>query len=161
MVVPLLRSTIKGVAWWQGEANCNVNMQPKRYACVFPTMIKSWRDEWSRASLGTTADDLPFGFVQLSSWADKLNSTCGLMDSAACSVPTVRYGQTANYGYVPNENMSNTFMAVGVDLGDPSGPWGDIHPRWKKAQAHRLVQGALAIAYEEKGKETPFCAIHV
>ena len=150
MVVPLLRSTIKGVAWWQGEANCGLNMQPKRYACVFPTMIRSWRDNWRRASLGTTADEFPFGFVQLSVWADQLNTTCGMMDDPACSVPTVRWGQTANYGYVPNENMSNTFMAVGIDLGDPNSTWGDIHPRFKKAQAHRLAQGALAIAYQEK-----------
>ena len=38
MVVPLLRTTIKGVIWWQGEANADWNMQPKRYACVFPAV---------------------------------------------------------------------------------------------------------------------------
>ena len=36
MVVPLLRSTIKGVIWWQGEANANWNMQPKRSATSHP-----------------------------------------------------------------------------------------------------------------------------
>ena len=124
MVVPLLRTTIKGVVWWQGEANADWQMQPKRYACVFPAMIESWRRSWSEHALGTTASQFPFGFVQLSTWADQQNRTCGT-DARACSAATVRFGQTANVGSVPNLRMPNTYMAVGVDLGDPTSPWGD------------------------------------
>jgi hypothetical protein len=55
------------------------------------------------------------------------------------------------YATLQNLKMPKTFMAVGVDLADPTGPWGDIHPRWKKAQAQRLALGAHAVAYGESG----------
>eukprot|EP01051_Picozoa_sp_SAG22_P023450 SAG22_NODE_6056_length_908_cov_1.211372_2_plen_156_part_01 len=113
-------------------------------------MIASWRRSWSEYSLGTTAAEFAFGFVQLSTWADQQNATCGT-DERACSAATVRFGQTANVGSVPNLRMPNIYMAVGVDLGDPTSPWGDIHPRWKKAQAERLALGTRAVAYGEKG----------
>ena len=39
---------------------------------------------------------------------------------------TVRWHQTADYGYTPNPSMENVFMAVAIDTYDePSG----IHPR--------------------------------
>ena len=31
-------------------------------------MIADWRKKWAVGSLGTTADDFPFGFVQLAPW---------------------------------------------------------------------------------------------
>lgn len=40
------------------------------------------------------------------------------------SYPLIRWHQTADYGYVPNNRMSNTFMAVAIDLGDDSSPYG-------------------------------------
>lgn len=38
-----------------------------------------------------------------------------------CEVAFIRWGQTANYGYVPNDAMPGTFMAVATDLGDEAG----------------------------------------
>ena len=68
-------------------------------------MIRSWRERWHEASLGTTAADMPFGLVQLSASEDKANTTCGgtwpPSDTKACSWATVRSGQTADVGYVP------------------------------------------------------------
>src|SRR5262249_34999423 len=55
MVAPLAPFAIKGVLWYQGEANVGFAEQ---YRVLFPTLIKSWRKAWSR-------DDLPFLFVQL------------------------------------------------------------------------------------------------
>ena len=62
------------------------------------------------------------------------NQTCG--DGARygdsdgqCGWPNIRYGQTANFGYVPNALLPNTFMAVSTDLGDPASPFTDVHPR--------------------------------
>ena len=38
-------------------------------------------------------------------------------------------------------------MAVAIDLGDLSSPYGSIHPRDKQDVARRLVLGALNVAY--------------
>ena len=44
--------------------------------------------------------------------------------------------------------MPATFMAVAIDLGDPSSPYGSIHPRDKQDVARRLVAGSLSVAYD-------------
>jgi len=36
-----------------------------------------------------------------------------------------RWAQTADYGYAPNPQMHNTFMAVALDLPDTTSPWGE------------------------------------
>ena len=71
-------------------------------------------------------------------------------DVVSCDVAVVRWGQTANTGHVPNNLMPNTFMAVAVDLGDPTAPMGDIHPRYKQQVGQRLATAGLAIAYKDQ-----------
>ena len=61
----------------------------------------------------------------------------------------MRWGQTGGYGYVPNPIMPNTFYSVAYDLGDPTSPFGDIHPRYKQQVSARLVNAGLSIAYGE------------
>ena len=63
------------------------------------------------------------------------------------SFPAIRWHQTADYGYAPNEKMPNTFMAVAMDLPDNASPYGSIHPRDKQDVAARLVRGALKFVY--------------
>ena len=62
-------------------------------SCTFPTMIASWRKHWHKASGGATPAQVPFGFMQLSTWSDKANGTCGdgltHADSASCDVGVV------------------------------------------------------------------------
>eukprot|EP01006_Ploeotia_vitrea_P032955 TRINITY_DN65137_c0_g1_i1.p1 TRINITY_DN65137_c0_g1~~TRINITY_DN65137_c0_g1_i1.p1 ORF type:complete len:531 (-),score=48.51 TRINITY_DN65137_c0_g1_i1:29-1621(-) len=140
MIVPLLRHSIYGAVWYQGEADTRTVSYATHYACTFPTMISSWRSEWYKHTESSTSVSFPFGFVQLSTWNDK--------DSTEIKeVPTVRWAQTANFGHVPNPKMKNVFMAVAVDLGDPGSPYTDIHPRYKQEVGRRLMLGALAIAY--------------
>jgi len=62
MVYPLLRNTIKGAIWYQGESNSG---KATAYACQFPAMINDWRQKFHTASLGSTSVDFPFGFVQV------------------------------------------------------------------------------------------------
>ena len=61
--------------------------------------------------------------------------------------PTIRWAQTANFGFVPNSRMKNVFMAVAIDLGDPTSPYGSVHIRDKQDVGARLVLAGRAIAY--------------
>jgi len=46
--------------------------------------------------------------------------------------------------------MENVFMAVAMDLGDPTSPYGSVHPRDKSDVGLRLSVGARAIAYKDE-----------
>ncbi|XP_051012155.1 sialate O-acetylesterase [Acomys russatus] len=140
MIHPLQNMTLKGVVWYQGEANANYNRD--LYACMFPALIADWRQTFHYGSQGQTEHFFPFGFVQLSSYV--------LMNSSDYGFPEIRWHQTADFGYVPNLKMPNTFMAVTMDLCDRDSPFGSIHPRDKQTVAYRLHLGARAVAYGEK-----------
>lgn len=140
MIYPLHNMTIKGMIWYQGESNEDFNRD--LYNCTFPELIDDWRQTFHIGSQGQTERFFPFGFVQLSSY---------LTDAALDErFPEIRWHQTADFGYVPNIKMPNTFMAVTMDLGDRESPFGSIHPRDKQTVAYRLLLGALAVAYGEK-----------
>lgn len=134
MIVPLLRTTIYGVIWYQGEANAG----SKDYYCRFPAMVDDWRVKWHKYTQGQTDEQFYFGFVQLSTW----NGGMGVAD--------VRWQQTANYGHVPNPRQVNYFMAEAMDLGSPA-PAHDIHPANKQDVGYRLALAGRAIAYREQG----------
>ncbi|NWZ67513.1 SIAE acetylesterase, partial [Acrocephalus arundinaceus] len=165
MIHPLLNMTLRGMAWYQGEANAFLNTD--RYNCTFPALIADWRQAFHTGSARQTEPLLPFGFVQLSTYRHR---------SAGDSFAQIRWHQTADLGVVPNARMPSTFMAVAMDLGDeqsPYGRWvlgwgegvgmqflgaspifllflGSIHPRDKQNVAHRLLLGARAVAYGDK-----------
>ncbi|OQV24121.1 Sialate O-acetylesterase [Hypsibius exemplaris] len=128
MIAALLPLEIKGVLWYQGESDANVNFVG--FLCMFPVMIKSWRTHFRRPNL-------PFGFVQLACRDDE----------PGIATPEIRWHQTADLGVVPNELLPNTFMAVALDLSDPGAPLGQHHPRHKEEIAERLFFGALNVAY--------------
>ncbi|KAM6234775.1 sialate O-acetylesterase [Spheniscus humboldti] len=140
MIHPLLNMTLRGVAWYQGEANAFLHTD--RYNCTFPALIADWRWAFHVGSAGQTEPLLPFGFVQLSTYRRQ---------SPDDSFARLRWHQTADLGVVPNARMPGTFMAVAMDLCDERSPYGSIHPRDKQNVAHRLHLGARAVAYGEKG----------
>eukprot|EP01084_Bolivina_argentea_P254240 427389_1 len=120
MIYPLLQTTIRGAIWYQGERDSKEECAPL-YACAMPAMINSWRENWSAKS--DTNATFPFGLVQLSTWNDNTqNETCSSPNqnnNFDCVAPAiVRWGQSANFGYLPNKIMPNTFMAGAIDLGD-------------------------------------------
>jgi len=57
-------------------------------------LISEWRRLWSERS--KTDPEFPFGFVQLASFR---------VDYLDVKFPEIRWHQTADQGYVPNEKM--------------------------------------------------------
>lgn len=55
MIAPLQPFPIRGVIWYQGEANRG---RPSQYEKLFPALIADWRDAWKQGPF-------PFLFVQL------------------------------------------------------------------------------------------------
>lgn len=55
MITPLIPFAVRGVIWYQGEAN---TPRAYRYRTLFPALIRNWREDWGQG-------DFPFGFVQL------------------------------------------------------------------------------------------------
>ncbi|XP_046843511.1 sialate O-acetylesterase-like isoform X2 [Xenia sp. Carnegie-2017] len=138
MIVPFLNMTIHGSIWYQGEDNAQYHYLS--YNCSFPAMVDDWRAKWYSSTRGNTDPVFPFGFVQLSSVGHDLKST-------SQNFATLRWNQTAQFGYVPNPRQKNTFMAVAMDLGNPKSPYGSIHPTDKTDVGFRLGLAGLSIAY--------------
>ena len=140
MINPLKRNFVKGFLWYQGETNGGyggyLGFNRDYYQCTFPTMIDSWRYEFSLHSM--TDEAAPFGFVQLASWRP---------DTIEASFPVIRWHQTADHGFVPNEEMENVFMAVSLDTYDDKEDYpGNLHTRYKQIVAERLAVAVLSIA---------------
>jgi sialate O-acetylesterase len=122
MIAPLTPFAIRGVIWYQGEANSGPDRAPL-YARLFQTMIRDWRNDWGEG-------DFPFLFVQIANWNTAPEDLW----------PDVRNAQRQALA------LKNTGMAVTIDIGDP----GDIHPKNKQDVGLRLALAARAIAYGEK-----------
>jgi len=131
MIHPLIRLSIKGALWYQGESNGGHNRD--KYQCTFPAMISEWRELWSTNT--PTSDMFPFGFMQLSTNQANSNSP---------AFPVIRWHQTADQGFVPNGIMENVFMGVALDTYDEQS---GIHPRNKQLVCKRLATAGLNIAY--------------
>ncbi len=124
MINPLIPYGIRGVLWYQGEANTSRAYQ---YRLAFPLMITDWRQHWHQGNF-------PFYFVQLASFnAENGNSEKG------SSWAELREAQS--YAL----NLKATGMSVTDDIGEPS----DIHPKNKKDVGLRLSAIALNNIYDK------------
>lgn len=121
MINPLIPYALKGVIWYQGEANV---MDGAAYAGLFRAMIRDWRQRWGQA-------DLPFLFVQLAGYGP------GPTDGTRGRWAALREAQRAGL------SLPATAMAVAVDIGEAN----DIHPRNKGAVADRLALAASRLVY--------------
>jgi sialate O-acetylesterase len=122
MIAPLTPFAIRGVIWYQGEANSGPD-RASLYSRLFQTMIRDWRNAWGEG-------DFPFLFVQIANW----NTEPGEL------WPEVRNAQRQALA------LKNSGMAVTIDIGDPI----DIHPKNKQDVGLRLALAARAITYGEK-----------
>ncbi len=126
MIHPLMPYRIKGVIWYQGEANTSGG-GAYWYEKLFPQMITQWRSDWGQG-------DFPFLFVQLANFKKK---QAGPDDSN-----WARLRETQLWTL---DKVKNTGMAVTIDIGDAK----NIHPKNKQDVGKRLALWARARVYGE------------
>lgn len=126
MIYPLHNFTIKGVLWYQGEANAS---KFKLYKKQFPAMVAQWRKLWEQGNF-------PFYYAQIAPWKyDGVNAATSALQ---------REVQQECLDIIPNSGMVAT-----VDTGDSV----CIHPPMKKLIAERFAYLALNKTYGREGIE--------
>ncbi len=95
-----------------GESNTGYHAD--FYRCMFSKMIQYWRNIWHQRTNSSTDPNFPFGFVELATRTNDSNYIGGF--------PELRWHQTFDVGYVPNDFIPNVFMAVPIDLRDDGAP---------------------------------------
>lgn len=125
MLHPLLGLSMRGVIWYQGEANVT---RYQSYSRLFSTLIKGWRTQWGEG-------DFPFYYCQIAPFGYPYNKP--IYNSAF-----LREQQSKVETMVPN-----TGMAVLLDAGLEHA----VHPRKKYVAGHRLALLALENTYGIRG----------
>jgi sialate O-acetylesterase len=121
MIAPVTPLAIRGVIWYQGEANTGLTRAPL-YHQLFSAMIQDWRQHFAQG-------DFPFLFAQISSYTSTPEEDWGM----------VRDAQRRTLSLI------DTGMAVTIDIGDPN----NVHPSDKQTVGHRLALAARALTYGE------------
>lgn len=126
MVAPLTALPVKGVVWYQGEANAG---HPDVYPTLLKALIAGWRKSWKQ-------NDLPFLVVQLPAFEGRM----GGLDFT-----WLREAQAAACEATPRAWCAVTY--------DTTGGF-DLHPREKREIGRRLsllarkeVHGAAIVAH--------------
>ena len=122
MISPLLPMRIKGVIWYQGEANAP---RPAQYRTLFPALIDDWRRQWGY--------QMPFLFVQLAAY--------GTNQPEPADYPWAELREAQ----AMTMSVPETGMATAIDIGDEQ----NIHPGDKQDVGHRLELAAARVAYGE------------
>jgi len=122
--LPLIPFAIKGMIWYQGEANAP---EGGIYAHKMSALIAGLRKLWNQG-------DFPVYFVQLPNFSGQPND----LDLGDENFSGTRLAQFKALKSIPN-----TGMAVTIDTSDN----GDLHPNNKRDVGDRLAQWALARDY--------------
>lgn len=124
MVAPLIPYPIKGVIWYQGEANTG---KAEEYRRLFPALIADWRAHWGEG-------DFPFLYVQLANF----------METKA--QPSESHWAELREAQRLTLSVPVTAMAVTTDIGE----WNDIHPLDKEDVGQRLALAAEKLVYGDR-----------
>lgn len=124
MVAPAINFAIKGVLWYQGEAN---TFKPAAYGHLLPALIADWRAQWHQP-------ELPFIYAQLPNFMEAQYS------------PAESQWAELRQQQLKTLSVPYTAMAVTIDAGE----WNDIHPTNKKSVGERLALAAERLAYNNK-----------
>ncbi|MCW3789522.1 sialate O-acetylesterase [Plebeiibacterium sediminum] len=117
MIAPIIPFTIKGVLWYQGEANVDNSYA---YTDMLKVLVKCWREEFKT--------NFAFHYAQIAPFKD-YQKTSGV---------EIRDAQRRALDVIPNSNM-----IVVSDIGDTT----DIHPRNKIDAGKRFAYSALNKTY--------------
>jgi sialate O-acetylesterase len=123
MVAPFGPLGLKGVAWYQGEADVGVPGYDRRLAAWMADWRKQFRDP-----------QLPFLIVGLAGWG---KVTSKPVESGWASL--------INEQRVGVQRDQHAALVSAIDLGNPA----DIHPSDKQRVGHRLALAAEQLAYAE------------
>ncbi len=121
MISPLIKFSIKGVVWYQGESNVT---RAKEYYLLFSELIHDWRKKWNQGNY-------PFLYVQLPNYMEVEDS------------PGKGKWAELREAQLKALNVPNTGMIVAIDLGE----WNDLHPLNKRDIGRRLSFWAQKLAY--------------
>ena len=121
MIAPFTPLPIRGVIWYQGEANSGLLRAPL-YSRLFPAMIQDWRNQWRQGNF-------PFLFAQISAFGSSDKEDWGLLRDAQRR----------------SLHLVDTGMAVTIDIGDEH----NVHPSDKQTVGERLSLLARNISYGE------------
>ena len=121
---PLIPFAVRGVLWYQGEANSGPE-KAHLYQHQLAALVTDWRGRWG--------EELPFAWVQLPNF-ERPGEGWSLVRE----------------GMLKTLRLPKTGMAITVDIGDPK----DIHPTNKQDVGKRLALWALGSVYGKKGIAT-------
>jgi sialate O-acetylesterase len=124
MIAPLVGYAIKGVIWYQGEANAHNIKDAWNYHTLLPDLIRNWRSLWDEG-------DFPFLLVQLPGYYN-------LQQFPEDSWASVREAQLQAAKILPN-----AALAVTIDVGEEH----NLHPPLKEPVGARLALAARGVAY--------------
>ncbi len=124
MIAPLLNYSMKGVIWYQGEADAH---KAKEYRKLFSTVIADWRHHWNEG-------DFPFLFAQLANYMP------------AKDQPSESQWAELREAQLQTLSVPKTAITVTIDIGE----WNDLHPPNKEDVGKRLALAAERIAYGDK-----------
>ena len=124
MMHPLIPYAMRGVLWYQGEAQGD---RMDDYRGLLPLLIDDWRTHLEQESL-------PFIFVQLPNWGPRN------------SMPSSGGWAVLREAQLLALKVPHTAMAVTIDIGEAA----NIHPRNKRDVGTRLSLAALGTVYGKK-----------
>lgn len=124
MINPIKDYVLKGVIWYQGEAN---KYNSTQYESLFQSFVQDWRVKFKN-------DKLPFYYVQIAPYCygNKNDISAALLREAQ---------------YNCEMKIENVGMVVTMDIGNET----CIHPSQKKEVGNRLAYWALSKTYNIKG----------
>jgi sialate O-acetylesterase len=125
MIAPLGRYGLRGIAWYQGEANAGLD-DAQKYEPLLRGLMADWRRQFGAP--------LPWLVVQLANWNPLATSP---VDSGWARLRDAQRRAVAADG--------NAALAVTIDIGDRV----DIHPMNKQDVGRRLARAARHLVYGE------------
>lgn len=124
MIAPIVKYTIKGALWYQGETEAGRG-QGHLYDAAMTTLVKDWRKAFGQG-------DFPFFWVQLANFANAQKND---------------HWMKVQEGQVKATTLKNTGVVIINDIGEAT----DIHPRNKQDVSKRLALVARHVAYGQNG----------